>query len=401
MGYHLQICFNQAQHNQATASNLSAENAALSQRCSSLEEKLARLTEMVESNLTRSSSPPINGLRSHHSSLEGDHRISYMERWVILRRFLEIFQRVPWLFSFVELQGKRQKVLAKFSLDMKKFTWTLKLVAFFVSNLACKNELFSGLVLSLLILPFVLSFCRSIGLHDVQLSELSIRQDLQDLKTTNGVMVWRISDFSRRLREAETGKTASLYSPPFYTSPAGYKVCARLYPNGDGIGKGTHLSLFFVVMKGDFDALLPWPFRQKVSLMLLDQSTTNPRHIVETFRPDPSSSSFQRPQQEMNVASGCPLFHPLSALNHTSYLQDDTIFLKIVVHQNGLQAPDQVWTCLLVPESRKFSLFLGFPHLEHCTFEITKLHLYQPPCSEALRFHDNFFSAGVLAASAP
>ena len=180
---------------------------------------------------------------------------------------------------------------------------------------------------------------RSVALHDVQLSELNMRQDLQELRTTNGVLIWKISDFTRRQEDAKSGKTPSLYSPPFYTSPAGYKVCARLYPNGDGIGKGTHLSLFFVVMKGDFDALLPWPFRQKVSLMLLDQNTVNPRNAIETFRPDPSSSSYQRPQQEMNVASGCPLFLPLSSLAHCSYLRDDTLFFKIVIHQNGFQAP--------------------------------------------------------------
>lgn len=50
----------------------------------------------------------------------------------------------------------------------------------------------------------------------------------------------------------------------FYTAKYGYKVCLRVYLNGDGTGKGTHVSLFFVVMKGDYDALLPWPFRHKV-----------------------------------------------------------------------------------------------------------------------------------------
>lgn len=34
--------------------------------------------------------------------------------------------------------------------------------------------------------------------------------------------------------------------------------------NGDGTGKRTHLSLFIVIMKGEYDALLPWPFRNKV-----------------------------------------------------------------------------------------------------------------------------------------
>lgn len=41
-------------------------------------------------------------------------------------------------------------------------------------------------------------------------------------------------------------------------------MCLRLYLNGDGTGRGTHLSLFFVVMKGPNDALLRWPFNQKV-----------------------------------------------------------------------------------------------------------------------------------------
>lgn len=41
-------------------------------------------------------------------------------------------------------------------------------------------------------------------------------------------------------------------------------MCLRLYLNGDGTGRGTHLSLFFVVMRGPNDALLRWPFNQKV-----------------------------------------------------------------------------------------------------------------------------------------
>lgn len=53
--------------------------------------------------------------------------------------------------------------------------------------------------------------------------------------------------------------------PAFYTSKYGYKMCLRIYLNGDGTGRGTHLSLFFVVMRGHSDALLKWPFNQKVS----------------------------------------------------------------------------------------------------------------------------------------
>uniref|UniRef100_H2YBM0 MATH domain-containing protein n=1 Tax=Ciona savignyi TaxID=51511 RepID=H2YBM0_CIOSA len=77
-------------------------------------------------------------------------------------------------------------------------------------------------------------------------------------------MVRKIQNYSRRKREAVSGRTLSLYSQPFYTSRYGYKMCAQVYFDGDGIGKGTHMSLFFFVMKGEYDALLPWPFRQTV-----------------------------------------------------------------------------------------------------------------------------------------
>ena len=76
-----------------------------------------------------------------------------------------------------------------------------------------------------------------------------------------------------------------------YMTFSGYKMCGRLYLNGDGMGRGTHISLFFVLMKGNCDALLSWPFRRKVTLMLLDQN--NQEHVIDAFRPDPNSSSFK------------------------------------------------------------------------------------------------------------
>ena len=51
----------------------------------------------------------------------------------------------------------------------------------------------------------------------------------------------------------------------------GYKLYGRVYLNGDGGGRSTHLSVFLVVGRGQFDALLRWPFTQRVTLTLLDQ----------------------------------------------------------------------------------------------------------------------------------
>ncbi len=166
------------------------------------------------------------------------------------------------------------------------------------------------------------------------LSEVSLL--LQTLQATNydGTFIWKIPEVTRRRQEAKTGKTVSLYSAPFYTSRHGYKVCLRLYMNGDGTGKGTHLSFFITLMRGEYDALLPWPFRQAVTLTLVDQNKQ--QDIVQSFRPEPISSSFQRPRNEMNVASGCPTFAPVSVLDKNSYVKDDTLFIKCNINTTGL-----------------------------------------------------------------
>lgn len=176
---------------------------------------------------------------------------------------------------------------------------------------------------------------RTLGQKDLQLVELETRLQEAELSTFDGIFIWKIPEFAKKRQDAIVGRCPAMFSPPFYTSKYGYKMCLRIYLNGDGTGRGTHLSLFFVVMKGPSDALLRWPFNQKVTLMLLDQN--NREHIIDAFRPDVTSSSFQRPVSEMNIASGCPLFCPLSKLEgKNSYIREDTIFIKAIVDLSGL-----------------------------------------------------------------
>ncbi|NXT90661.1 TRAF2 factor, partial [Anhinga rufa] len=176
---------------------------------------------------------------------------------------------------------------------------------------------------------------RSIGLKDLAMAEMEEKIRNMEASTYDGVFIWKITEFARKRQEAITGRSPAIFSPAFYTSKYGYKMCLRIYLNGDGTGRGTHLSLFFVVMKGPNDALLRWPFNQKVTLMLLDQN--NREHIIDAFRPDVTSSSFQRPITEMNIASGCPLFCPVSVMeSKNSYVRDDAIFIKAIVDLTGL-----------------------------------------------------------------
>ena len=178
---------------------------------------------------------------------------------------------------------------------------------------------------------------RNINALSVQVADTDLQLQASLVTTYNGQFVWRIPDLSRRLRDAKQGKVTSIYSPPFYTSKSGYKMCIRTYLNGDGMGEKTHLSVFFVIMKGEHDALLPWPFQSRISLMLLNQE--NGPHIMETFRPNPASKSFQRPTSEMNVASGCPRFASLTTLTNPAFVKNDVLFIKCLVDTSGLTPP--------------------------------------------------------------
>lgn len=177
-----------------------------------------------------------------------------------------------------------------------------------------------------------------LSVHKAQLSKNEERFRLLEGACFSGKLIWKVTGYGAKKREAVDGHTVSIFSQPFYTSRCGYRLCARAYLNGDGSGRGTHLSLYFVVMRGEFDSLLQWPFRQRVTLMLLDQSDRK-NHISETFKADPNSSSFRRPEGEMNIASGCPRFvsHAMLENAKNTYIRDDTLFLKVAVDLTDLE----------------------------------------------------------------
>ena len=157
-----------------------------------------------------------------------------------------------------------------------------------------------------------------------------LRLQLLERATYNGILLWKIDDFARQKREAVDGVTPSLYSTPFYTSRHGYKMCARIYLNGDGLGEGTHLSFFFVIMRGPYDALLTWPFKQKVMLTLLNQAGKG--NVTYPFCPDPQNHSFQRPDmREINIAFGCSMFIRLEHLMTGGFVKENSIFLQVIV----------------------------------------------------------------------
>ena len=130
---------------------------------------------------------------------------------------------------------------------------------------------------------------RNAVLAKLQPKQDEIQKEIEELKmnfeehhyvSTDGTLTWRVDRVAERMADAQSERQTSIYSPVFYSSSTGYKMQARLYLYGDGNARRTHMSLFFLLVKGEFDALLSWPFGYKVTFCLFDQ-TGNNRHIID------------------------------------------------------------------------------------------------------------------------
>ena len=139
-------------------------------------------------------------------------------------------------------------------------------------------------------------------------------------------------------------KNEKFHSTPFYSHAGGYKMCIRVYTNGYGDGKGTHVSVFTELLEGRYDNQLYRPFLGTVTYELLNQLGDDNHHrVANTF----IASSNVR----VGSSRGYHEFLPHSSLSHnpatnTQYLLDDTLYFRVSVkvdnHKSWLFCTDKV-----------------------------------------------------------
>ena len=166
----------------------------------------------------------------------------------------------------------------------------------------------------------------------------AIRELRYQLQSESSTFIRKIPNFYRKLEEALLHGDAVYKSEPFYSGRFGYKLCTELHPNPDSttrghhqgvvrddVARGSHLSIYLIVMKSDNDALLPWPFRQKVTMTLMDGYSD----VTEEITPDPCmhNECFRRPEEDTNPPFIIPKFCTFCDARDFS----SDLMLKIVV----------------------------------------------------------------------
>ena len=169
-------------------------------------------------------------------------------------------------------------------------------------------------------------------LTDIESENLEFNKAVVDMenKTLNGELIWKIDELDFRMAQANLEKVTVLHSAPCYTRQYGYKYCVRLHLNGDGDGRGTHISMFFIIMKSEHDDLLPWPMRKQVAIQLVNLRN-GADSVIETFFSDPKSSSFQRPTENMKVAAGYQTLISIEQFLKGGFIKDNSAFIRVTV----------------------------------------------------------------------
>lgn len=155
------------------------------------------------------------------------------------------------------------------------------------------------------------------------------RKSIQSLQSHSAIVpvVFVLDDFRDRLKDKDMGWTPR----PFYTHSQGYKLlmCVDVY--GNGSGKGSHMSIFLSLLKGEFDEYLKWPLCASVTVRLQNQ-VDDESHYEEVIKYNKSTPILtagrvmEEGQQGRPWGKGKFIAH--SDLT-PKFLKDDSIILCI------------------------------------------------------------------------
>lgn len=122
------------------------------------------------------------------------------------------------------------------------------------------------------------------------------------------------------------------WSPPFYTHCQGYKMCIKVFPNGNCLGENTHVSVYINVMKGEFDDQLPWPFRGNFKIRLLrnnSESSYFEKVVHFTDRIHPRVSGRVIKGDKLIQGYGVDQFILQDALS-SGYIHDNSLRFRVL-----------------------------------------------------------------------
>ena len=70
-----------------------------------------------------------------------------------------------------------------------------------------------------------------------------LRKDQYKTLSEGEAVIFKLTGYASKKEKSE-----EFFSDPFYVTPGGYKMCIRVYANGAGDDKGTHVSVYQAIL---------------------------------------------------------------------------------------------------------------------------------------------------------
>ena len=102
------------------------------------------------------------------------------------------------------------------------------------------------------------------------------------------------------------------------------------------------MSVYACLVKGDYDALLPWPYNMELTISLLDQNKdpSARKEYHQKLRPHACKENMvflKRPLGDKNPCFGLVRFIELEKLQRSNFVMNNLMFLKVKLEHDTLK----------------------------------------------------------------
>lgn len=146
---------------------------------------------------------------------------------------------------------------------------------------------------------------------------------------SNGTILWEINKFSKLIEHLKSQANHLHYSPECYTSPYGYKFCARL----NVPPKSPHmLSLHVHLMQSENDHHLDWPFNGRIKLCMIHPNNSKLSQY-DTVMTKPEILAFHKPMERISTRGfGFIDYANIADIVRKGFCDNDRLLIKIQIN---------------------------------------------------------------------
>ncbi|CAI4222402.1 unnamed protein product [Auanema sp. JU1783] len=144
----------------------------------------------------------------------------------------------------------------------------------------------------------------------------------------NSQHIFHVSQVEKHIKNClKSLEFKEIIGQPFESHRFGYKLVPIIAPYADKDTEQEYLSVSIALIRGDYDAILKWPFQFPIKFTIVGANKMFEKHVSPRFPDD--EPRLKRPLRERNSAFGIKNFLLLNEIEQFTVHND--LFIKITV----------------------------------------------------------------------